>query len=138
MAGTNPYITPADYEPPTQPYQITIVSEGVPHTLTVEPDKLPYQRSGLPGSILDICEGNDIHLEHTCGGVCACSTCHVIIQEGRETCNEASEDEEDQLEEAPGLTYNSRLACQCVPNGSRPVTIIIPNWNRNAVKETPH
>jgi len=73
-----------------------------------------------------------------CGGVCACSTCHVIVEKGRDTCNEATEDEEDQLEEAPGLTYNSRLACQCVPNGSRPVTIVIPNWNRNAVKETPH
>lgn len=139
MAGTNPYIVPADYEPPKQSYQITIIDDhGEHHALIVDPDKLPYQRSGLPGSILDICEGNDIHLEHTCGGVCACSTCHVIVREGLDTCNEETDDELDQLEEAPGITAQSRLACQCVPNGSRAVVIQIPAWNRNAVKETPH
>jgi 2Fe-2S ferredoxin len=77
-------------------------------------------------------------IEHTCGGVCACSTCHVIVREGLETCNEATEDEEDQLEEAPGLVYQSRLGCQCVPNGTRRVLVEIPRWNRNAVKETAH
>ena len=138
MAGTNPYIDTPEIELPRKPYQITILSEGRPHTLTVRPEDLPYQRSGQPGSILDICEGNDIHLEHTCGGVVACSTCHVIIREGRESCNEATEDEEDQLEEAPGLVYNSRLGCQCVPNGTMDVLVEIPGWNRNAVQETPH
>jgi 2Fe-2S ferredoxin len=138
MAGTNPYIDTPTYVLPKQPYSITIYSEGEPHTFTVEPRHIPYERSGLPGSILDICEGHDIPLEHTCGGVLACSTCHVIIREGMEACNEASEDEEDQLEEAPGLTSKSRLGCQCVPNGSRSIVVEIPRWNRNAVKEAPH
>ena len=79
-----------------------------------------------------------IEMEHTCGGVCACSTCHVMVKQGLASCNEATEDEEDQLEEAPGITIQSRLACQCVPDGSMDVVVEIPAWNRNAVKETPH
>jgi ferredoxin, 2Fe-2S len=138
MAGANPYVTAADYELPTQPYQITILYEGEPHVITVDPARLPYERSGLPGSVLDICLGHDIPLEHTCGGVIACSTCHVIVKEGLDTCNEPTDDELDQLEEAPGVTLKSRLGCQCVPNGSTNVIIEVPRWNRNAVKETPH
>ena len=138
MAGSNPYINAPTFEKATRPYEITIIYEGEPQTFTVDPRDIPYERSGLPGSILDICEGHHIPLEHTCGGVVACSTCHVIVREGAESCNVANEDEEDQLEEAPGLTSKSRLGCQCVPNGSRAVVVEIPRWNRNAVKETPH
>jgi 2Fe-2S ferredoxin len=138
MAGSNPYINAPDYALPTQPYQITVIYEGESHVLTVDPKDLPYERSGLPGSILDICEGHDIPLEHTCGGVVACSTCHVIVKEGLESCNEATDDELDQLDEAPGITAKSRLGCQCVPNGSRNIIVEVPRWNRNAVKETPH
>ena len=36
---------------------------------------------------------------------------------------------------APGLTPQSRLACQCVPDGSQDLVVEIPSWNRNAVKE---
>ncbi|MDX1932013.1 MAG: 2Fe-2S iron-sulfur cluster-binding protein [Capsulimonadales bacterium] len=138
MAGTNPYISTPVIERPKKPYRITIRFEGESRTLTVEPRSIPYDRSGQPGSILDICEGHDIPLEHTCGGVCACSTCHVIVREGFDSCNEATDDELDQLEEAPGITRLSRLGCQCVPNGSTDVIVEIPGWNRNAVKETPH
>ena len=138
MAGSNPYIDTPTYELPRAAYRITLINEGEPHLFTIDPTDLPYERSGLPGSILDICEGHNIPLEHTCGGVLACSTCHVIVQQGMEACNEASDDELDQLESAPGLTYKSRLGCQCVPNGTRDVVVEIPRWNRNAVKETPH
>ena len=138
MAGSNPYINVPKAELPTKPYNITILTEGDTYTLTVDPAKMPYQRSGQAGSILDICEGNDIHLEHTCGGVVACSTCHVIVRKGSDSCNEATDDELDQLEEAPGITRLSRLGCQCVPDGTEDVLIEIPIWNRNAVKETPH
>jgi ferredoxin, 2Fe-2S len=138
MAGTNPYIKTPQVEKPKQAYQITIIYEGEPHVLTVDPTRIPYERSGQPGSILDICEGHEIPLEHTCGGVVACSTCHVIVREGLDTCNEATDEELDQLEEAPGITMKSRLGCQCVPNGTKNVIVEIPHWNRNAVKETPH
>jgi ferredoxin, 2Fe-2S len=138
MAGTNPYNAPVAFEKPKTEYKLTLFIEGEKHELMIRPASVPYGHNGLPGSILDICEGHDIPLEHTCGGVCACSTCHVIIKEGAKSLNEATEDEEDQLEEAPGLTLKSRLGCQCVPNGSCDVMIEVPNWNRNAVKETPH
>jgi len=138
MAGTNPYINAPTYEKPQQPYKITIRYEDETRELTIDPARLPFGRSGLPGSILDICEGNDIPLEHTCGGVLACSTCHVYVKKGLDSCNEATDDELDQLDEAPGITMQSRLGCQCVPNGTSEVIIEVPRWNRNAVKETPH
>ena len=138
MAGTNPYIKSAAIPRPTKVYTLTLRYEGEEHILEIDPARLPYGNAGQVGSILDICEGFDIPLEHTCGGVCACSTCHVLVREGLESCNEASDDELDQLEEAPGLTMRSRLGCQCVPSGASNVTVEVPGWNRNAVKETPH
>ena len=138
MAGTNPYVAPVSYAKPKQPYKLTILMDGEKHELTINPSSLPLGHNGLPGSILDICDGFDLPLEHTCGGVCACSTCHVMVKEGWASVNEATEDEEDQLEEAPGRSLKSRLGCQCVPNGTQDVVIEVPGWNRNAVKETPH
>ena len=139
VAGTNPYIDIPQAPKPTSPYTLILRMDGTEHKLNVDPSQIPYGRSGQPGSILDICEGFDLALEHTCGGVCACATCHVIVRDGLSTCNEATDDELDQLEEAPGLALSSRLGCQCVPNGSSKVVIVeVPGWNRNAVKETPH
>ena len=133
MAGINPYIKPAAAKPPTQKYNLTFLPEN--KTILVDPAKVPYGRTGLPGSILDIALENGIALDHACGGVCACATCHVIFHQGLESCNEATDDELDQIEEAPGLTPESRLSCQTVPNGSCDVVVEIPNWNRNLVKE---
>jgi ferredoxin, 2Fe-2S len=47
-----------------------------------------------------------------CGGVCACSTCHVYVDQGAELLSEASEDEEDILDKAFDVRMNSRLGCQ--------------------------
>jgi 2Fe-2S ferredoxin len=77
-------------------------------------------------------------LDHACGGVCACSTCHVIVHEGLESCNEPTDAELDQLDEAPGLTAKSRLGCQCVPDGSCDLVVEIPEWNKNFAKEAEH
>ena len=57
----------------------------LPLNMTVEVDdaKYPLADHGKPGSLLDIALANDIHLEHNCGGSCACTTCHVIVQRGR-------------------------------------------------------
>lgn len=133
MAGVNPYITPAEAELPKEKYRIVFLPEG--KEVLVDPSQLPYGHNGLPGSILDIAEGAGVPLDHACGGVCACSTCHVIVQEGLESCNEATDEELDQLEEAPGLTIESRLGCQCVPNGTKNIVVEIPGWNRNLVQE---
>ena len=58
--------------------------------MEVDPAEIPYDHNGLPGSILDIASGFQQGLDHACGGVCACSTCHVIVHEGLESCNEAT------------------------------------------------
>ena len=63
--------------------------------------------------LLDAALDNNIHINHNCGGNCACCTCHVFIEEGFDTLNEMSEDEADMLDEAEDLDKNSRLACQC-------------------------
>ena len=136
MGGTNPYIEKADVELPTKPYAVTFVKpDKTQQVVQVNPDKIPYGPTGLPGSILDIAMGAGIDLEHVCGGVCACSTCHVVVKQGLETCNEGTDDEFDQLEEAPALTLQSRLGCQCVPNGTKDVVIEIPAVNKNLAKE---
>ena len=79
---------------------------------------------------------NDIEIEHACEMSCACTTCHIIVREGLESCNEISDDEDEMLDEAPGLTLKSRLACQCLADGSRNLVIEIPAWNRNLARES--
>jgi len=133
MGGQNPYIEEAKIESPTQKYKVTFMPMNV--TVEVDPADLPYDDHGLPGSILDIAMKNGVELDHACGGVCACSTCHVIVQQGSETCNESTDDEEDQLDDAYALTDHSRLGCQCVPNGKVDIVVEIPEWNRNLSRE---
>ena len=114
-------------------YRITFLPEG--RTIEVGPPDPLAHHEGEPGSILDHADRNDIPIDHACGGFAACSTCHVIVKEGLESCNEISDDEDDMLDEAPGLTLKSRLACQCIPDGSTDLVVEIPAWNRNYVSE---
>lgn len=99
----------------------------LPLNKTVEVDEkdYPFGDHGLPGSILDIALANGIHLEHNCGGNCACTTCHVIVQEGMENLSPMQDDEEDRLDTAEGLTLRSRLGCQAVVRGD--VVVEIPD-----------
>jgi 2Fe-2S ferredoxin len=133
MGGKNPYIEEAKVTPATQKYKITFQPSG--RTIEVDPEKVPYGHNGLPGSILDVSEGFGLGLDHACGGVCACSTCHVIVHEGLDTCNEATDAELDELDMAPGITPKSRLGCQTVPNGTKDMVVEIPDWNKNWAKE---
>lgn len=136
MGGSNPYIEKVDVELPTNTYTITFLTpDKQTRQVRVDPAKIPYGATGLPGSILDIALGAGVDLEHACGGVCACSTCHVIVKQGLESCNEGTDDEFDQLEEAPVTTLQSRLGCQCVPNGTMDLVVEIPAVNKNLVKE---
>jgi 2Fe-2S ferredoxin len=89
-------------------------------------------------SLLDAALAHGINIEHACGGVCACSTCHIYILEGAAHLSKPGDDELDRVEQAPGLQANSRLACQCIVEGPGPIVVEVPAWNRNAVKETPH
>lgn len=65
-------------------------------------------------SILEVALKNDINLHHNCGGVCACSTCHVYLEKGDDFVEELSDKEEDFIDRAINPKLNSRLSCQCV------------------------
>ncbi len=137
MGGENPYQEEVEAVRPSRAYAITFLPAG--KRVEVNPAELPYSRDGLVGSLLEIALGHEIEIDHACGGVSACSTCHVIVREGQASWSPATEDEEDMLDLAPGLAPNSRLACQAVPDGSCAELVVeIPDWNRNAVQEAPH
>ena len=89
-------------------------------------------------SILDAALKQGVELDHACGGVCACSTCHVKVKLGFDCFPEASDEELDQLDEARDVGLDSRLACQAklerVPDGGT-VEVVDPSWNVNIVKE---
>ena len=76
-------------------------------------------------SILQAAEAAGVELPHNCGGVCACTTCHVWVEEGFATLSEVEEREDDKLNEAEGLSPRSRLGCQaCVEDAD--VVVRIP------------
>ena len=135
MGGSNPYIEQVEAKTATESFSVTFRLPDETLEVQVDPGKIPYGPTGQPGSLLDIAMGAGLDVEHACGGVCACSTCHVIVKEGLDTCSEATDDELDQLDEAPAITLQSRLACQCVPDGSTDLVVEIPEWNKNLVKE---
>ena len=112
-------------------YRVTF--EPLSKTVEADPAKYPYGDHGAPGSLLDIALASGVNVEHACGGVGACATCHVIVTSGAENLSPASDEELDLVELAPGGTPNSRLACLAVVQGD--VTVTIPAWNRNAVSE---
>ncbi|MGE0616031.1 MAG: 2Fe-2S iron-sulfur cluster-binding protein [Bacteriovoracia bacterium] len=107
-------------------------------TFEIDPDRRPSSEMGEPGSLLDMALALGVEIDHACGGVTACSTCHVFIKQGGRSCKAASEAEEDQLDNAPAVSFESRLACQAVPDGTEDIVAEIPAWNRNLVKEGPH
>jgi 2Fe-2S ferredoxin len=104
-------------------------------TFEFEHGKLPYQEHGKPESILDVAMNFGLHLEHACGGNCACTTCHVVVKKGKELLNEMDDDEADRLDMAADLQLNSRLGCQTVIEKPGEVVVEIPAWNRNYVSE---
>ncbi len=88
----------------------------MPRLVFIEPDGTRKDVDAPLGlSILEIAHRNDIDIEGACEGSLACSTCHVIVDAnwfGR--LEEPSEDEEDMLDLAFGLTPTSRLGCQII------------------------
>ncbi len=76
---------------------------------------LPAGRSAVVPrgtSILEAAEAAEVDLPHNCGGVCACTTCHVWVERGLGSLSAIGDREDDKLDEAAGLEENSRLGCQ--------------------------
>ena len=88
-----------------------------------------------PGmTICDAAQAHDIEIEHACEKSCACTTCHIVVREGFESLNEATEEEEDLLDKAWGLEPESRLSCQAVI-GNEPLVVELPKYTINHAKE---
>jgi ferredoxin, 2Fe-2S len=104
-------------------------------TFEFEKGQLPYADHGKPESLLDVAMNNNFFLDHACGGNCACTTCHVIVQKGEDLLSEMDDDEADRLDMAAGLTLHSRLGCQAVIDKPGEIVVEIPEWNRNYVSE---
>ena len=100
--------------------------------------KFNFEQQGLepvtlqniqPGqSLLEVALTNDIELHHNCGGVCACSTCHLYVMKGEEHLEELSDREEDFIDRARNPRLNSRLGCQCILEaGSGTIEVTVPD-----------
>lgn len=82
-------------------------------------------------SILEVALAHDINLHHNCGGVCACSTCHVYVERGENFLEELSDKEEDFIDRAVNPRINSRLGCQCVLlSGKGEVMVTLPDQSQ--------
>lgn len=85
-------------------------------------------------NLLDIAQFNDLEMEGACGGSCACSTCHVIVEDADlyDKMPEPDDDENDMLDLAFGLTETSRLGCQVkmTPELSG-LVVKLPSMTRN-------
>jgi len=97
------------------------------------PDGAKFEaQSGV--SICDNLLSHGIEIEHACEKSCACTTCHVIVREGGGSLEPASDDEDDLLDRAWGLTSQSRLSCQAIV-ADAPLVIEIPKYTINYAKE---
>jgi 2Fe-2S ferredoxin len=85
-------------------------------------------------SLLEVAHRNQVDLEGACEGSLACSTCHVVIEpDWYDLLPEASEDEEDMLDLAFGLTKTSRLGCQIIVTEELDGLVVsLPSGTRNA------
>ncbi len=98
-----------------------------------------FEQKGIPSvtldnvapdqSLLEIALDNNIELHHNCGGVCACSTCHLYINQGEDLVEELSDKEEDFIDRAVNPRLNSRLGCQCIllPGKSGALSVTLPD-----------
>ncbi|KAK5003277.1 mitochondrial matrix iron-sulfur protein [Cryomyces antarcticus] len=104
---------------------ITIIDkEGASHTFQVADGD----------NILDIAQAHDLEMEGACGGSCACSTCHVIVDDPDmyDKMEEPDDDENDMLDLAFGLTETSRLGCQVkMSKALDGLAVKLPSMTRN-------
>lgn len=106
----------------------------MPKVFFVTPDDKKIEIDAPEGlSLLEVAHENDIDLEGACEGSLACSTCHVVVDpEWFSKLEEPTEDEEDMLDLAFGLTHTSRLGCQIIMSDKLDgITVRLPEGTRN-------
>jgi ferredoxin, 2Fe-2S len=85
-------------------------------------------------SVLDNLLAHGIEIEHACEKSCACTTCHVIVRAGYSSLSPSTEDEDDLLDRAWGLTPQSRLSCQAIVDDEK-LVVEIPKYTINYASE---
>lgn len=105
---------------------------------------LPHQQLCPEGKTFEVAPGamlckalldEGIAIEHACEMSLACTTCHVIIREGFDRLEESSEEEDDMLDKAWGLTARSRLSCQVLMPVDEDLVVEIPRYTINHARE---
>ena len=98
------------------------------------PDGAVIDDASSGESVLDVLLDAGIGLEHACEKSCACTTCHVILRDGGDSLEPATETEDDLLDKAWGLEPDSRLSCQAMV-GHVDLIVEIPRYTINMVSE---
>jgi 2Fe-2S ferredoxin len=96
-----------------------------------EPDGIEVEVP-IGTSFLDAARKTDAQVGSACGGVCACSTCHVYVKQGLEDLSEVSEREEDIMDKAFDVRPDSRLGCQAKMQADRTYVVQISAESRKA------
>jgi 2Fe-2S ferredoxin len=94
---------------------------------------MPISLTNVEGgqTLLEVAVNNNIPLQHQCGGVCSCTTCHVYVEKGMARIREMNRREEDYLGRVKGANMESRLACQSLLLEDRgEISIRIPDQRR--------
>lgn len=106
-------------------------------TVLPHPDYAPNGTSFEVQTTSTLCDAlheQRIAIEHACGKVAACTTCHIIVRQGFSSLSPMEETEEDMLDMAWGLEPHSRLSCQARA-GEQDIVIEIPRYSINHAKE---
>jgi 2Fe-2S ferredoxin len=106
-------------------------------TVLPHPDYAPQGKQFESDSGISLCDAlldHGVEIEHACGKVGACTTCHVIVKQGFNSLNPPDDNEEDMLDRAWGLQPESRLSCQAIVDDEA-LVVEIPQYSINQVKE---
>ncbi|AAO27246.1 ferredoxin [Buchnera aphidicola str. Bp (Baizongia pistaciae)] len=103
--------------------------------LIILPHKILLPKGGVFNamkgeSILNVALRNNVEIEHACEKSCVCTTCHCYIWKGASSLSICEEKEEDVLDKAWNLQFNSRLSCQAKIN-NKDIEIEIPKYTIN-------
>ena len=98
-----------------------------------QPGLIPVTLNNVkPGyCLLEVALNSSIELHHNCGGICACSTCHIYLEKGAQFVAGIGRREEDLIDRALNRRLVSRLACQCLLyEGSGEIEVTLPDQSK--------